>query len=508
LGRCGFFIFPLFVFASCASEPHGPPKSNEPIVLRIGVTEAGVSAPDVGLPQAVRFFTVEGLTTKGLDSRPQPRLAKSWSSDTSGLNWTFQLRENVTFHDGTKLTAQLARDTLLKSLQRPGSKALYPGLGDIVDISAPSDDTVGISLKRRSAFLLEDLEFPITRTEGKTVRGTGPFKAVTETKDEVVLEPHRTYHQGTPRIDRVVIRPYETLRTAWASMMRQEIDVLWDVAHDSSEFVGSTDVAMHSYLRNYVSLIAFNSARPKVASPAVRRALNAAVDRDALIREVFRGRGLAANGPLWPQHWAYDRTAPGYTYDPSLASTTLEVAGVRRQQAAVGRLPARLSFNCLVLENYAVMERLALNVQKQLYDIGVDMQLEPVSTDEYVGRIAKSDFDAVIIDMISGPSFTRPYSFWRWGGEPNGYNTFGYKNPAADQWFDALRHASTEAEYRAAAGQLQRVLKEDPPALFLVWQERTRAISRRFEVPVEPGRDPIRTVWQWAPREPRSTTTH
>lgn len=510
LRPCGFLFVCGALLGGCGQTGTGTfsGSSGQQVVLRIGLTEAGVSSPDVGLPQAVRFFTHEGLTTKDPDGRSQPRLAASWSSDSTGLIWKFQLRDNVTFHDGTKLTAQIAKETLESSLQRPGSKALYPGLGDIVEISAPSAHELVITLKRASAFLLEDLEFPITRGKGRTVVGTGPFKTISETKDEVILEPHRGYHQGTPRIDRVVIRPYATLRTAWASMMREEMDVLWDVAHDSSEFVGSADVGMHSYLRNYVSLIAFNSGRPKLASPAVRRALNAAIDRDALIRDVFRGHGVPANGPLWPLHWAYDRTAPAFTHDPSLASTTLDAAGLRRPQVSGGGFSSRFSFTCLVLENYAVLERVALNVQKQLYDIGVDMQLEPVSTEEYLERIAKGDFDAVVIDMISGPSFTRPYSFWRWGNEPNGYNTFGYRDNLADRWFDALRHAATDAEYRAAAAQLQRVLLNDPPALFLAWQERTRAVSRRFDVPNEPGRDPIRTVWQWTPRAARDSRTH
>lgn len=505
-GPCGV-VFLAALVAACTSTPRQ--SQTGPVVLRIAIPEAGVTAPDAGLPQAVRFFTVEGLTTKGQDGRPMPRLAKSWSSSADGLEWRFVLRDDVTFHDGTKLDAQLAKESLMRSVARPDTKALYPGLIDITDITAASQHELIISLKGRSAFLLDDLEFPITRSgEGKVQYGTGPFKTVTESKEETVLEPHRAYYQGTPRIDRVVIRPYGTLRTAWASMMRQEVDMLWDVAHDSSEFVGASDVAMHSYLRNYVYLIAFNASRAKLAPAAVRRALNSAIDRQALITDVLKGKGVPANGPLWPRHWAYDRNLPGYAHDPSLASATLDAAGLKRPPAAVGRMQARLSFVCLVPENWSVLERLALNVQKQLYATGIDMQLEAVTADEYIKRIPRSDFDAVIIDMISAPVFTRPYSFWRWGGEPTGYNVFGYRSSAADRWFDALRHAANDAEYRAAAGQLQRVLLDDPPALFLAWQERTRAISRRFDVHVEPGRDPVQTLWQWAPRNTDTSATH
>jgi len=473
------------------------------------VPEARVTAEDVGLSQIGQRFTQEGLTIQSHDARPTARLVKKWTTSEDGLHWQFIIRDDVSFHDGTRLNAEIARTSLLRSLERPGVKARYPGLTDIVDIRATSDYELAIDLSSPSAFLLDDLEVPITvKGQGKDMFGTGPFRVSRESKDEVTLEPHQRYYRGTPSISRIVVRPYPTLRTAWASMMRQEIDMLWDVAHDSSEFVGAKDVAMHTYLRNYVTAVAFNSGRAKLAQAAVRRALNAAIDRDKLIDDVLGGRGLAANGPLWPYHWAYDHTLRGYTYDPSLAVATLELSGLKRKQAKSGTSPARLTFTCLVLEDYAVLERLALNIQKQLYDIGVDMQLEAVTTEEYLGRVGRGDFDAVIIDLSSGPSFSRPYVFWRWGGQKTAYNVFGYHNQSADRWFDAVRHARNDAEYRAAAGQLQRALLEDPPALFVAWQERTRAVSRRFDVPEEPGRDPALTLWQWKPREATGRETH
>jgi peptide/nickel transport system substrate-binding protein len=328
---------------------------------------------------------------------------------------------------------------------------------------------------------------------------------VSQRADEIVMEAHRGYYQGTPKIDRLVIRPYSTLRTGWASLMREEIDVLWDVAHDSAEFIASSDVRLHSYSRNYLYLIALKTSHPKFASAPVRRAMNAALDRERLIREVLNGRGLPANGPLWPQHWAYDSTVPGYTYDPSLALTTLDAAGIRRQTDRPRQVPARLSFVCIVPENYAVLERLALAVQKQLYDIGIDMQLQAVSAEDYIQRIQNGNFEAIIGDIISAPVFARPYLFWR---SNQALNSFGYSNPLADRWFDSVRYAAGESEYRAATSQLQRTLMENPPALFLAWQERTRAISRRFEVPVEEGRDPIPLLWQWTPRSARDVETH
>lgn len=502
---CGVLAASSLLYA-CAPAPPEPPDNTA--IVRIGLAEANVSAPDLGFEHMSRLFALEGLTTKEQDGRPLPRLATSWTSSPDGLTWTFTLRDNVTFHDGTQLTAAIARDSLQKRVAAARRQGLTPGLLDVADISASGDLELVITLRRRSSFLVEDLEFAITRPGPENAEvGTGPYKLVSKSRDEIVMERHEAYYQGKPRAAGITVRPYQTMRNAWASLMRQEIDVLLDVAPDAAEFVETAEVALHSYLRNYITIIAFNSARPKLASASVRRALNSAIDRQGLIREVLKGRGLPASGPLWPRHWAYDPSLPGYNHDPSLASALLDAAGLKRPPTT-SKVPSRLSFVCLVPENMLLLERIALNVQKQLYDLGVDMQIEAQPVEKYAQRIGRGEFEAVMLEMISGPSFARPYSFWRWGGEQMAYNVFGYRNREADRWFDALRFSAAEADYRAAASQLQRTLRDDPPALFLLWNERMRAISRRFDVRVENGRDPIPTLWQWTPRKTSSPTTH
>jgi peptide/nickel transport system substrate-binding protein len=478
-----------------------------PVVLRIGVPEADVSAPDMGMAQIVRSISYEGLTGRSNDGRPIPLLAESWSSNPDGLRWNIRIRNNVTFHDGVHLSASIARESLLSSVTSRNVQALYPGLADIDSITPEGDHELVIALKKPSSFLLDDLSVAITRSADKKTIGTGPFKQVSESEGRIEFEPHPAYYLGKPKIDRIVVTPYPALRTAWASLMRDEIDMLWDVAQDAREFVQTGDVETHSYLRHWQYLIAFNSKHPKFAAGPVRRALNAAVDRTALIKDVLKGRGLVANGPFWPLHWAYDQSLPGYTFDPSLAATTLQAVRGRVLSKKDAQIP-RLSFVCILPENRALWERIGLNVQKQLYDAGVDMQLQALPADEWDKRLRSGNFEASLIEIISGPSFARAYQFWRSTDGFRGLNVFGYHNPQADRWFDALRYSNGEAEYRAAAGQVQRVLLEDPPALFLAWNERTRAVNRRFHVPVEPGRDPIATLWKWAPRDPRGSTTH
>ena len=334
--------------------------------------------------------------------------------------------------------------------------------------------------------------------------GTGPFRLVKRDSTETLLERFDQYYLGAPEIEGIVIRPFDTLRTAWSRLLRGEVDMVTDVPPEAVEFIRNDDIQVMLYARWYQFLIAFNSQRSPFTSPAVRRALNVAVDRDALIANVLQGQGQPSTGPFWPRHWAYDASALPYKFDPQFAVALLDGAGLPPSTASRGAnlAPARLRFTCLLPEDFSLLERIGLEVQKQLYDIGVDMQFEVVSFAEYDSRIRAGRFEAVLVDMISGPTLARPNVFW---GSPRreGLHALGYDNAEAGRLFGQLQTSTNETSVRSAVGRLQRVMLEDPPALFLAWNQRARAVSSRFRVAGESGRDPLLTIWQWTENSDR-----
>jgi peptide/nickel transport system substrate-binding protein len=279
-------------------------------------------------------------------------------------------------------------------------------------------------------------------------------------------------------------------------MMRGEIDFLYEVSADTVEFIeAERSVQVFPFLRNYVFAVVFNSRRSIFQEREVRQALNHAVNRNALIERTFRGKGMTANGPTWPLHWAYDSSLPQYSYDPSKASALLDSVNVpRMSQTYPTKVPARFHFTCLLPEKFDLWERMALIVQRDLSDIGVDMQIEQVSFPTFNKRIGEGDFDALVMEMIAGNSISRPYFFWH---SASSINTWGYKNPLADQALNRIRRAADESEYRNAFRQFQFYHVDDPPAIFLALGTVTRAVSRRFEVVAPPGSDILPTIGDW-----------
>jgi peptide/nickel transport system substrate-binding protein len=456
--------------------------SSDQVTLTIGVGELSAANQDVGLRQIARNLALEALATIGRDGRSSPKLAESWHVAQDGRSLVIRLRPNVKFHDGTPVTSTVIAQIVQTELPR----ALGPAYQDIAGVRAVSDTEIEIEQKRPSPFLPESLDFTIEKPGASGV-GTGPFSFASG-QAAIEMKANNDYYLGRPIIQRIVMQSYPTVRAAWAEMLRGRVDMLYEVGSDALDSLeASSQVGVYTFARAYTYVVVLNARRPTLASSTVRQALAAAIDRPGLIREGLSNHGTPANGPVWPQHWAYNDTFPTFQYDPVRASTALK---------------GNLRFTCIVAEG-PLYERLALAVQKQLAAVGVDMQIQALTIDELVARVTKrGDFDAVLFDAQLGPTLFRPYQWWHSGG-PKNYG--GFSSAKVDAALDTIRYATNEREYAAAVLEFQRAMIADPPAIFLAWGERARAVSRRFDVAAEPDRDVLTTLRLWKPAADQRT---
>jgi ABC-type transport system substrate-binding protein len=124
------------------------------------------------------------------------------------------------------------------------------------------------------------------------------------------------------------------------------------------------------------------------------------------------------------------------------------------------------------------------------------MTIEEATQDQVFRRTGDGEYDALLIELISGPTLFRPYVVWHSSG-PMNFGHFG--NATIDAALEAARRAPSQVVYRSAVMDLQKAFIDDPPAIFLAWTVRARAVSKRFDVPAEEGRDVLSTVRMWKP---------
>ena len=490
------FLLTVFLATGCNSNAARPPSAaTAPITLTVGYPHQTGQDPLHGVQQAARLLSFEGLAYLARDGRPHPRLARSWRESQDGLTWSIQLRPDARFHDGTPVDAAAVKESLDRAIAGR-ERAFRPGLSDILSIEAQSKTELVIRLSARSTFAIDDLTVSIVRNSNGAEVGTGPFVTTSTSATEVVMTAAPNYYRTKPVIDRIVWRAYPAVRTAWAAMMRGDIDFLYEVAPETLEFIDPEEsVSVFPFLRNYVYAIALNTKRHPFNAWQVRRALSYAVDRQRIIELALKGKGKAANGPMWPEHWAFDSSIPEFAHDPSRATALLDAAGVpTTRTSAISGVPARLHFTCLVPRTFALWEHMALIAQRDFAQVGIDMQFESVPFDDFNRRLSTGNFDAAVMELVVGNSVSRPYFFWHSEGL---MNAWGYDNPKVDAALDNIRRAPDEGTYRSAFRALQAEALGDPPAVFLALGEVTRAVSKRFKVVGQPGIDIISTIPDW-----------
>ncbi|MGE5242684.1 MAG: ABC transporter substrate-binding protein [Betaproteobacteria bacterium] len=414
----------------------------------------------------------------------RPWLAKSWTTSPDRLTVTVNLRPGTAFHDGSKLTGQIVAQILNGTLPR----TMGPIFEDVSSLSASADE-VRIVLRRPSPLVLEALDgdAPIVKPGNPTI-GTGPFKDVGK-PPEIQLRANDDYYLGRPSIAGLTIEQYPSVRAAWADLLRNRVDALFEVPTDALDSLeASSNVSVFAVSRAYQYAILLNTSSPALRSAAVRRGLNAAIDRSALVDRALGGHGIESVGPVWVKNWAFDSKLPTTHLDYSQAKADLSTF----PRAADGR--GKLTIRCLVPAD-SVYERIALVAKQQLEAFGVELSLEEQPPARIAETVEKHEFEAVLLDFVSGPSLFRPYQWWHTGGP---FNFARFSSPAVDAALDRIRHAASDDEYRAGVAAFQRAMLDDPPAIFLAWSQRARAVSNRFLVPPpESGRDILSTIWQW-----------
>lgn len=351
---------------------------------------------------------------------------------------------------------------------------------DVSDISELTEDVVRIRLRRPTAFAVESLEVPI-RKPGSDYVGTGPFIAGID-RPVSQLKANASYFLGRPSIDEITVRTYPSIRNAWAELLRNDVDALFEVGVEALDSLErSSQIAVYTFVRRYQYLVMFNTSTPALRSPAVRRAFNDAIDRSAIVSQGLSGHGVASQGLIWPDHWAFHGQ--------------IRQSGDRHRDIAYAA-SQHVQFTCLV-PSEDTYERIGLLVKKQLAAINVDLVLQEASPEQVLHALVDGKFEAVLLDPIGGPNLLRVYQVWHSNGP---FNWHGLGDSQLDKLLDNIRHASSEDAYRSSVAVLEQDTVDNPPAIFLAWGERARAVSRRFDVPTpEKGRDVLATLRLWRP---------
>ncbi len=306
---------------------------------------------DVPTGRAVGYL-FDGLTRFTPLAEVVPALATSWDISPDGITYTFHLRRGVKFTDGTPFVArQVAaswRRVLDPKVRGGRGWPLYPirGAKEFADgkvptfdgVSAPNDSTLVVTLKEPFAIFPKLLAMPVASIApdnvpanfGEAPIGTGPWKlAEWKHDDYLTFVPNKDYWGGAPKADTLKARIIAEPSTAVAEFESGNVDVLQIPQTDIESW--QEDSERRKLLMSTPSLelvyVAINTTRGPLKDVRVRQALNHAIDRKVLVRNLVAGRGVLAAGVIPPSLAGSDTTRIGYGFDTLAAKRLLREAG-------------------------------------------------------------------------------------------------------------------------------------------------------------------------------------
>ncbi|WP_128254566.1 ABC transporter substrate-binding protein [Falsirhodobacter deserti] len=356
-----------------------------------------------------------------------PGLAESWDVSEDGLEYTFHLRPGIKFHttDYFTPTREMNADDVIFSFLRqgdpespwadyiPGTTYEYydamemPTL--IKEIRKDDDLTVTFVLNRPEAPFLANLAMPFASIYSKEYAdkleadgnmaalnsqpvGTGPFQLVAYQPDAVIrYQANPDYYKGKQAIDNLIfaITPDPAVRRQ--RLEAGECHIMpYPAPADIEALKSNPNLQVMEQPGLNVAYLAYNTTVAPFDNPDVRRALNMAMNKQAIVDAVFQGTGVVAKNPIPPTMWSYNDEVEDNPYDPEAARQLLQEAGVEDLSMEVWAMPVQRPY----MPN---ARRVAELIQSDFAEVGVDVSIVSYEWGEYLKRSTELGREGAVI---------------------------------------------------------------------------------------------------------------
>ena len=471
----------------------------------------GIAADPTGLdPEAVLNNTSGYIMATVFDSLmkykpgttdPMPGLAQSYDVTADGLTYTFHLRQNVKFHDGSPFDAKSYLEGIDRLLNKSSPIYIYNTgpvegyieftYGSVASYTAPDANTVVFKLKTPNAPFLTSLAMvwngvvstAAAKKYGKAFRqhpvGTGPYIFEEwRPRDAVILKANEAYWGGKPKIANLVFKEYPDPSAGLLALKNGDMHIWGDT---STQLLPAIQADHQLKVLTQAGLATSGVGLPCEVPPfndvRVRQAFNYAVDKNAIDKALYHDLATMMTSPLPPSEWSFDPALKGYPYNPEKAKQLLSAAGVK--------------------PGFEV-ELLAYNSPRGYNPIGPDLAVAVQGYLEKVGvkvTVRKMEFGAYL-SAVRGPSYKGMFLVGWTGdnGDPDNFlnalyggtnipvtNTPRYKNPKLDALFVKGLESTSHEERVKIYQEAQKIILDDAPWIFINSVLQVRAISDRVQ---------------------------
>ncbi|GJG95588.1 glutathione ABC transporter substrate-binding protein GsiB [Cupriavidus pauculus] len=445
------------------------------------------------LSQAATKSFYQGLFGFDKDMKLVNVLAESYDVSKDGLVYTFKLKKNVKFHDGTTFDATAVKANLDRVTDPANKLKRYTLFNRVAKTEVVDPYTARVTLKEPFSPFINVLAHPSAvmisptalKKYGKEIAfhpvGTGPFEFV-EWKQTDYLKGKKFagyWKTGYPKIDTITWKPVVDNNTRSAVMQTGEADFAFSIPFEQAAVLkANAKVDMidgPSIIQRYLSL---NTTVKPFNDPKVRQAINYAINKDALVKVAFAGHAVPADGVV-PHGVDYAEKLGPWPYNPAKARELLKEAGY----------PNGFETTLWSAYNHTTAQKVIQFVQQQLQQVGIKAQVLALEAGQRVERVesVQKPEEAGVRMYYVGWSSSTGESDWALrpllaseSMPPKLLNTAYYKNDQVDADIAGALRTTDRAEKAKLYKDAQQRIWNDAPWAFLVTEKVLYARSKRL----------------------------
>ena len=451
-------------------------------IVRVGGTVAVTSTMNPAKEwngwYAVRYGVGETLFRLDDEMKPQPWLAEK-AENVGPTVWRITLRDNVTFSNGEKMTAEKVIDSLKRTEAMNPRASWLAGAAYTVD-----GNVLTIHTKEPYATLINDLCDPYavivdvagTQDFDAAPVCTGPFvMASFEPDKHAVMEKNANYWDGAAKSDVIEYTKIADFNTLATALQGGEIDVALDLSPETAETIAANDkftVIKTPQTRTYQ--LYFNLE--KLTDPAVRQAIMYGVDKKTISEQYLKGAMTASSSAFLASTPYGDPALKARSYDPEKAKQVLAAAGYTDTDGdgIVEKNGKPLTVEMGVYKRL-FNENITTEMQAQLKKIGINVNIVAHEKSTY---LKPGDFELSLYSVVTMPTGD-PYAFLRDCLSAKGVSNFGhYDNPVVQQLLADLPNTFDSARRIALVNHIQQQVIDDAAMDFIGFNNMQVGISK------------------------------
>jgi peptide/nickel transport system substrate-binding protein len=439
----------------------------------------------VATPGWIQFqrMSFNGLIDYDAQGNIVPSIATSWKISDDGLTYTFQLRQDVKWHDGQTLTAEDVKFTYEKILDPQIASRFNLNFQAVKDIQTPSPSTVVVTLKGPDPVFLANLwagiipkhiwekeDFAKSPYNISPV-GSGPWKLKEWVRgDHMIFDANPDYFQGRPYLDRVIVKVIPDATVAFAALEKGDVDYF-----PFTGVIGGPPYQLVNRLKQSPRLevkvfdvvstqrLFFRNDRPPFNNLKVRQAVAHAINKRFIVDKLLFGYGQITHSEV-PSAlpWAHNPEVPQYNYDVAKANQLLDEAGYPRGAGGI-------RFRTHIYGNPGVRAILSEILKEQLKAVGIAADVVINEWASYINAIRNTrEIDGVFtifsLQSVPDPSI-EAIRYHSTQIKPGGQNYLFYSNPRVDAIIDETQSTLDQQKRTQLFYEYQDILAREVPMI-------------------------------------------